>query len=142
VAAEALSTNRFYTRLLPKIPHSGRGLLMGGEEAARATMAVMKSIHALDRDHARAKRLVQVKFVCLPFEPTPPSAPALGWPARTLASLRDSITRVIGCLRGGAALRRSARFFAGLGSSRGRFSFLLLLSIGWRRGGSFPDPAE
>jgi hypothetical protein len=58
----------------------------------------MKSTHSHDRDHARAKRLVQVKFVCLPFEPPPPSAPVLGRPARLLASLRDSITRVIGCL--------------------------------------------
>lgn len=61
-------------------------------------MASMKPTLALDRDNARAKRLVQVKFVCLPLEPTPPSAPALAWPARTLASLRDSFIRVIGCL--------------------------------------------
>lgn len=61
-------------------------------------MAYMKPTLALDRDHARAKRLVQVKFVCLQPEPPPPSAPALAWPARLLASLRDSLIRVIGCL--------------------------------------------
>ena len=73
-------------------------MLMGGKGVAGANMAPMKPTHALDRDHARAKRLVQVKFVALAFEPTPPSAPALGWAARKLAALRDSITRVIGCL--------------------------------------------
>jgi len=57
----------------------------------------MKIIPAHDRDLARAKRLVQVKFVALAGL-SPPSAPAVAWPARTLASLRDSITRVIGCL--------------------------------------------
>ena len=61
-------------------------------------MASMKANLALDRDHARAKRLVQVKFVSLPCEPPPPSAPALAGPARLLASLRDSLIRVIGCL--------------------------------------------
>lgn len=73
-------------------------MLRGGAGAAEATMAPMKSTLALDRDHARAKRLVQVKFVCLQPEPPPPSAPAVAWPARMVASLRDSITRVIGCL--------------------------------------------
>ena len=73
-------------------------MLRGGHGAAEATMAAMKPTLALDRDHARAKRLVQVKFVGLPLEPPPPSATALAWPARVLASLRDSITRVIGCL--------------------------------------------
>ena len=60
-------------------------------------MEPMKPTLALDRDLARAKRLIQVKFVVL-AEPTPPSAPAGAWPARWLAGLRDSITRVIGCL--------------------------------------------
>lgn len=73
-------------------------MLMGGARGGEATISTMKSTLALDRDHARAKRLVQVKFVALQFEPTPPSAPALAWPARVLASLRDSFTRVIGCL--------------------------------------------
>ncbi len=61
-------------------------------------MTSMKPTLALDRDHARAQRLVQVKFVCLQPEPPPPSAPDLAWPARLLAGLRDSFTRVIGCL--------------------------------------------
>ena len=64
----------------------------------------MKSTLAPDRDHARAKRLVQVKFVALPLEVPigpedryQPSLPAQAWPARMLASLRDSFIRVIGC---------------------------------------------
>ena len=73
-------------------------MLMGGTPAARANIIPMKATLALDRDHARAKRLVQVKFVGLPLEPAPPCAPALAWPARVAASLRDSIIRVIGCL--------------------------------------------
>ena len=71
---------------------------MGGAGAAEANIAPMKAHLALDRDHARAKRLVQVKFIGLPMEPAPPTAPALAWPARIAASLRDSIIRVIGCL--------------------------------------------
>lgn len=80
-------------------------MLMGGAGAAEANMASMKAALALDRDHARAKRLVQVKFVALPLEVQvrteelhQPSVPALAWPARIAASLRDSIIRVIGCL--------------------------------------------
>jgi len=58
----------------------------------------MKPITATDRCNARVRRLVQVKFVSLPPEHTPPSETDRSRLARLLFRLRDSFTRVIGIL--------------------------------------------
>jgi hypothetical protein len=58
----------------------------------------MKPIPVPDRCNARVQRLAQVKFVGLPVEPTQPAETGRTLPARLLASLRDTLSRVIGCL--------------------------------------------
>ena len=64
----------------------------------RSTMDTMKSIPVPDRSNARAQRLAQVKFIGLPLELPPPSETDRTYPARLLASFRDTVSRVIGCL--------------------------------------------
>lgn len=64
----------------------------------RAIMGAMKSIPVPDRSHARVQRLAQVKFIGLPLELPPPAETDRTFPARLLASLRDTLSRVIGCL--------------------------------------------
>jgi hypothetical protein len=58
----------------------------------------MKPITAPERCNARVQRLAQVKFVSLRIEHTPPTDTDLSRPGRLLASLRDSVIRVLGCL--------------------------------------------
>jgi hypothetical protein len=61
-------------------------------------MGAMKPIPVPDRCHARVQRLAQVKFIGLPAELPPPSETDRTLPGRLLASLRDTFSRVIGCL--------------------------------------------
>lgn len=61
-------------------------------------MGAMKSISFPDRPNARVRRLAQVKFIGLPLELPPPCETDRTFPARLLASLRDTVSRVIGCL--------------------------------------------
>ena len=63
-----------------------------------ANMDAMKSIPVPDRCNARVQRLAQVKFIGLPLELPPPSETDRTLPARLLASFRDTVSRVIGCL--------------------------------------------
>jgi hypothetical protein len=58
----------------------------------------MKPITATDRCNARVQRLVQVKFVVLPPEHTPPTATARSRLACLRARLRDSFTRAASIL--------------------------------------------
>lgn len=60
-------------------------------------MGTMKPITAPDRCNARVQRLGQVKFLALP-QHTLPTETDRAWTARMIASLRDSVIRVIGCL--------------------------------------------
>jgi hypothetical protein len=83
---------------LPKIPHSPRGMLGRGRHPQRPIMGAMKSIPVPDRSNARVQRLAQVKFIGLPLELPPPSETDRTFPARLLASLRETLSRVIGCL--------------------------------------------
>lgn len=68
-----------------------RGLL-------REDHGAMKPITAPERCNARVQRLAQVKFVALRIEHTPPSETDRRPPGRLLASLLDSVIRVLGCL--------------------------------------------
>jgi hypothetical protein len=61
-------------------------------------MGAMKSVPLPDRSSARIQRLAQVKFIGLPLELPPPCETDMAFPARLLASLRDTVSRVIGCL--------------------------------------------
>jgi hypothetical protein len=83
---------------LPKIPHSPRGMLGRVAAPPPGTMGAMKSIPAPDRSSARVQRLAQVKFIGLPLELPPPCDTDRTLPARLLAGLRDTVSRVIGCL--------------------------------------------
>ncbi len=67
----------------------------GGQHA---TMDAMKAITVRDRSNARVQRLARVKFIGLPLELPPPSETDRTLPARLLASFRDTVSRVIGCL--------------------------------------------
>jgi hypothetical protein len=62
------------------------------------TMDAMKPITVPDRCDARVQRLAQVKFIGLPLELPPPPETGRTPTARLLASLRDTLSRVIGCL--------------------------------------------
>jgi hypothetical protein len=66
--------------------------------APGATMGPMNPVTGPIRFNAQVQRLARVKFVALPLEAAPPSEPDLSLPARLLASLRNSLIRVIGCL--------------------------------------------
>ena len=61
-------------------------------------MAAMKETTAADRCNARVQRLVQVKFIALPIEHTPPSETDRPRMARHLEWLRDLLTRAASCL--------------------------------------------
>lgn len=61
-------------------------------------MGAMKPIPVPDRCNARVQRLAQVKFIGLPAELPPPAEIDRTLPGRLLASLRDTLSRVIGCL--------------------------------------------
>lgn len=62
------------------------------------TMGAMKPMTVPARCNARVQRLAQVKFIGLPLELPPPSETDRTLPARLVASLRDTLSRVIGCL--------------------------------------------
>jgi hypothetical protein len=57
----------------------------------------MKPICAPDRCNARVQRLGQVKFVALP-QHTLPTEIDRAWTSRLIATFRDHLIRVIGCL--------------------------------------------
>lgn len=60
-------------------------------------MDPMKPMTAPNRCNARVQRLGQVKFVALP-QHTPPTETDRAWTERMIASLRDCVIRVLGCL--------------------------------------------
>lgn len=60
-------------------------------------MGPMKPITAPNRCTARVLRLAQVKFLALPPH-TPPTETDRAWFERMIASLRNCVIRVIGCL--------------------------------------------
>ena len=73
-------------------------MVRGAPAAACATMVAMESTTAPDRSNAPDQRPAQVKLVGLPLELPPPSETDTTLPARLLASFRDTVSRVIGCL--------------------------------------------
>lgn len=73
-------------------------MIRGAPAAPYAIMGSMKSTTVPDRPNARVQRLAQVKFVGLPLELPPPSETDRTFLARLLASFRDTVSRVIGCL--------------------------------------------
>ena len=88
--------NRFYPKVLRKIPHSAGRILTREERLAGAIMVAMELRHAPDRCNPRAQRIAQVKFVALPLET---ALEAEGFtPPALFTTLRKLIIRVIGRL--------------------------------------------